>query len=172
MENFRRVRDFLQKVADRMVLARSRVDSYRARLALIEYGNEREQHIAFQLTHNSTVIADAISALPYLDSSSSVGSAIIYTIDNIVGRRQVRRNVEISFVFITDGITDSRNLEEAVSAMRGAQVVSTVIATGTDVDQEVLTKLAMGDQDAIFKGKDFSDLSKYSFLDPFIQWLC
>ena len=79
---------------------------------------------------------------------------------------------EISFVFIMDGITDSSNLEESLSAMRGAQVVSTVIATGSDVDEEVLKKLAMGDQYAIFKGKDLSDLSRSSFFDRFIQWVC
>ncbi|XP_040912953.1 collagen alpha-2(VI) chain-like isoform X2 [Toxotes jaculatrix] len=173
-ENFRIAREFVQKVADRMVLARSRTDRMRARLALIEFGNNNHT-IAFTLTHDPAIIADSMARLPYLDSSSSVGPAIIHTIDVILGKgnaRLTRRNAEISFVFITDGITDTTNLEEAVSAMRGAQVVSTVIATGSDVDQEVLTKLAMGDQDAIFKVKDFSDVSRSSLFDRFIHWVC
>lgn len=175
MENFQLVREFVQRVAGRLGLAQSRTDPRRARLALIEFGKENENHVAFPLTHDPAIIADGVARLPYLDSSSSVGPAIIHTIDNVLNKRntrQTRRNTEVSFVFITDGITDTQDLEEAISAMRGAQVVSTVIATGSDVDQEVLTKLAMGDQDAIFKGKDFSDLSRSTLFDHFIQWVC
>uniref|UniRef100_A0A665WWT8 VWFA domain-containing protein n=1 Tax=Echeneis naucrates TaxID=173247 RepID=A0A665WWT8_ECHNA len=174
-KNFRHVREFLQKVAGTIGLAKGRNDRMRARLALMEYGKENENHIAFQLTHDRALIADGIARLHYLDSSSSVGPAIIYTIDNILGKensRQTRQNAEISFVFITDGITENKNLEEAVSAMRGAQVVSTVIATGSDVDHGVLTKLAMGDQDAIFKGKDLADLSHSGLFDRFMKWVC
>ncbi|XP_026232158.1 LOW QUALITY PROTEIN: collagen alpha-2(VI) chain-like [Anabas testudineus] len=174
-ENFRHVRELVQKVADRLVLARSRVDPMRARLALIEFGKENENHVAFPLTHNASVIADGIASLPYLDTSSNLGDAILYSIDNILvkaSERPTKRYAENSFVFITDGITDTKNLEEAVSAMRRAQVVSTVIATGTDVDQKVLTKLAMGDHEAIFKGKDLSDLSRSSLFDRFIEWVC
>ncbi|XP_076602835.1 collagen alpha-2(VI) chain-like isoform X1 [Chaetodon auriga] len=175
LNNFRHVREFVQKVADRLGLARSRTDRMRARLALIEFGKENENHVAFPLTHNPVVISEGIAGLPYLDSSSSVGPAIIHTIDNILGRgnvRQTRRNAEISFVFITDGVTDNKNLEEAVSAMRGAQAVTTVIATGSDVDEEVLTKLAMGDRDAIFRVNDVSGLSRSRLFDRFIQWIC
>ncbi len=174
-ENFQHVREFVQKVADNLGLAGNRTDPTRARLALTQFGKENENNQAFPLTHNPAVIASGIAGLRYLDSSSNVGPAIIHTIDNILGKgnaRKTRRNAEISFVFITDGITDSNNLDEAVSAMRGAQVVSTVITTGSDVDQEVLTQLAMGDQDAIFKVKDMSSLSRSSFFDRFIRWVC
>lgn len=173
--NFKYVREFVQEVSDRLVLARTRSDRMRARMALIEFSVNNETHVAFPLTHDRAVIQDGIARLPYLDSSSSVGPAIIHTIDKILGKgnaRKTRRNAEISFVFITDGITDSTNLEEAVSAMRGAQVVSTVIATGSDVDREVLMKLALDDQEAIFKWKDFSDLTQSSLFDRFIQWIC
>ncbi|TMS06131.1 Collagen alpha-2(VI) chain [Larimichthys crocea] len=172
-KNFQHVRGFLQKVSEHLGLARSKTDNLRARLALIEYGSEN--HVAFTLTHDSAVIRDGIARLPYLDSASSVGPAIIYTINNILGRgnvRHTRRHAEISFVFITDGIFNKENLEEAVSAMRTAQVMSTVIAPGNDVDQEILTKLAMGDQHAIFKGKDINELSHSSLFDRFIQWVC
>eukprot|EP00066_Takifugu_rubripes_P019672 XP_011608938.1 PREDICTED: collagen alpha-2(VI) chain-like isoform X2 [Takifugu rubripes] len=175
LNNHRYILEFVQEVSDRLVLANSRTDRKRARLALVEFGKEDETQVAFPLTHNRTAISEGTALLRYLDSSSSVGPAIFHTIDKILGKgptRKTRRNVEISFVFITDGFTDSRNLEEAVSAMRGAQVVPTVIATGNDVDEEVLIKLAMGDQDAIFKTKDFSDLSQSALFDRFIQWVC
>ncbi|XP_073329339.1 collagen alpha-2(VI) chain-like [Pagrus major] len=173
--NFQHVREFVTMVAFRLGLAESSNDRMRARMALIEFGKENENHVAFPLTHDQAVIADGVARLPYMDSSSSVGPAIIYTINNILGRgntRQTRRNAEISFVFITDGYTDSRNLEEAVSAMHNAQVVSTVIATGSDTDQSILKKLAMGDRDAIFKGKDFSEFTQSRLFDRFIQWVC
>ncbi|XP_078117850.1 collagen alpha-2(VI) chain-like [Sander vitreus] len=175
MENFRHVPEFVKEVAGRLGLAQSENDRMRARLALIEFGKENETHVAFTLTRDSSVIADGLKNLPYLESSSSVGSAIVNTIDNILGRenaRQTRRNAEISFVFITDGITDSKNLDEAVSAMRRAQIVSTVVATRSDIDQKVLVKLAMNDENAIFKGKDFSALPRSSLFDRFIQWVC
>lgn len=175
MKNFQHIREFVQKVVDRLGLARSRTDLMRARLALIEFGKENENHVAFPLTHDSAIIADGIARLPYLDSSSNVGAAILYSMRNILFKGnagQTRRNAEVSFVFITDGITDKKNLENAVSAMRRAEVVSTVIATRTDVDQEVLRKLVMGDEDAIFKGKDLSDLSRSSLFERFIEWIC
>ncbi|XP_020506801.1 collagen alpha-2(VI) chain isoform X2 [Labrus bergylta] len=175
IENFRYVREFLMEVADRLVMAQNKTDRMRARLALTEFGKENENHVAFQLTHDPALIAAGIARLPYLDSSSSVGPAILHAIDNILSKgttRQTRRNAEVSFIFITDGITDSKNLEEAVSAMRGAQVVSTVMATGSDVDHQVLAKLAMGDKDAIFMVKDFSRLTRSSLFERFIRWVC
>ncbi|XP_042351152.1 collagen alpha-2(VI) chain-like isoform X2 [Plectropomus leopardus] len=174
-ENFRYVREFLQKTADTLTLARSKTDRMRARLALVEFGRENNNVLAFPLTHDPAMIADGIARLTYLDSSSSIGPGILYAIDNILGRgntRQTRRNAEIQFVFITDGNTDSTNLDEAVSAMRGAQVVSTVVATRSDYDPKVLIQLAMDDQNAIFNGKDFSEMSQSSLFDRFIQWVC
>lgn len=173
--NFRYAREFVQEVSDRLVLARSRTDRTRARLALIQFGKENETQVAFPLTHDRTVISQGIAGLPYFDSSSVVAPAVLQAIDTVLGKgpsRKTRRNSEISFVFITDGVTDSRGLDEAVSAMRRAQVVPTVVATGPDVDREVLAKLAMGDQEAIFKPKDFSDLSQSALFDRFLQWVC
>lgn len=56
--------------------------------------------------------------------------------------------------------------------MRGAQVVSTVVATRGEVDQSVLMKLAMEEPHAIFKGKDFLEMSQSSLFDRFIRWVC
>ncbi|XP_063352850.1 collagen alpha-2(VI) chain-like [Pelmatolapia mariae] len=173
--NFLLVREFVQKVADRLGLARTRTDRKRARLALMEFGKESENRVAFPLTHDPAQIVNSLTALQYLDSSSSVAPGIIHAINNILvrgGARQTRPNAEISFVFITDGVTNSDNLDEAISAMRRHEVVSTVIATGSDVDQEVLTKLAMGDQHAIFKAEKFSDFLRSSMFDRFIRWVC
>ncbi|KAL6100703.1 col6a2 [Pungitius sinensis] len=175
LENFRMVREFVQKVAENLALAGSGNDPMRARLALIEFGKEVENRVAFPLTHDPAVIADGIARLGYLDSSSSVAPAISYAIDNILSRgrgRKTRPNAEVSFVFITDGVTNSSDLDEAVSAMRREQVISTVVATSSDVNHEVLMKLAMDDKDAIFGGKDLSDLARSSLFDRFIQWVC
>lgn len=173
--NFLLVREFVQKVADRLGLARTRTDRKRARLALMEFGKESENRVAFPLAHDPAQIVNSLTGLQYLDSSSSVAPGIIHAINNILVRgsaRQTRPNAEISFVFITDGVTNSDNLDEAISAMRRHEVVSTVIATGSDVDQEVLTKLAMGDQHAIFKAETFSDFLRSSMFDRFIRWVC
>ncbi|XP_024142216.1 collagen alpha-2(VI) chain isoform X2 [Oryzias melastigma] len=175
MDNFQHIREFVQKVADRLVLAKNKNDQMWSRLALIEFGKENELRVAFNLTHNRDVVAAGITTLPYLDSSSAVGTAITYTIDHILGKgrsRKTRRGAEISFVFITDGITDSSSLDEAVSAMRREQIISTVIATGSDVDNDILHKLVMNDQEAIFKGEKLSDMLQPSLFDRFIQWVC
>lgn len=175
MSNFNHVRGFIQQVVDSLVLARSRTDRMRVRMALTEFGKESEIHEAFPLTHSPAVIADGLARLPYLDSSSSVGPAIIHAINNVVGKgnsRKTRRNAEIMFVFITDGITNDVNLDEAVDAMRGAQVVTSVIAMRSDTDPSVLKKLAMGDQDAIFAGKDLSSLSASPEFQRFVRWVC
>uniref|UniRef100_A0AAR2IJP5 Collagen alpha-2(VI) chain n=1 Tax=Pygocentrus nattereri TaxID=42514 RepID=A0AAR2IJP5_PYGNA len=174
-ENFRRAREFVEKVAQRLTLARSDRDDRNTRVALLQYGDENSQEVAFQLTHNFTIISDGLAKIRYLDSASNVGSAIIYAVNNILmsgTSRLARRNAEISFVFITDGVTSNKNLEEGISAMRRMEGVPTVIAMGSDVDQEVLTKLALGDQSAVFKGQDFTHLFTPSFFERFIRWIC
>lgn len=83
-----------------------------------------------------------------------------------------RRNAELAFVFITDGITASEQLDEGLSAMRRAEGVPTVIAMGTDTDEEVLQKVSLGDMSAVFRGADYTMLSKPSFFERFIRWIC
>ncbi|CAL8339658.1 unnamed protein product [Boreogadus saida] len=171
-DNFRQVRAFLQEVAGTLTLAKGKTDRMRARMALVQFGRDAENHTAFRLTHNPALISDGVARMPYLETASSVTPAILHAINNVLssgGVRQSRRNSELSFVFLTDGVTDTQNLDEALSAMRRAQVVSTVIATGSDVDQDVLVTLAMGDQEAVFKP---SDLSEPGFFSRFIQWIC
>ncbi|XP_077583588.1 collagen alpha-2(VI) chain-like [Stigmatopora nigra] len=174
VDDYRHIRQFLHTVADRLVLARSRTDRLRARLALFQYGKSGEKHVAFPLTHDAVVVSDGLARLGYQFSSSSIGPAINDAIDRILGKgttRQTRRQAEIEFVFITDGVTDTKNLDHAVRAMRREQVVPTVIAVGSYVDHQVLTKLAMGDENAIFKGEKWSQWES-GLIDNFIRWIC
>ncbi|XP_030627138.1 collagen alpha-2(VI) chain [Chanos chanos] len=174
-DNFRQAREFVETVARRLNLARGDDDERNARIAVLQYGSENEQNVAFQLSHNFTIISDGLARMSYLDSSSNVGSAIIHAVNNLVtsqGSRLARRNAELSFVFITDGVTSEKNLEEGISSMRRAEGVPTVVAMGPDVDKGVLTKLALGDESAIFRGDDYGHLSKGSFFERFIRWIC
>lgn len=88
------------------------------------------------------------------------------------GSRLSRRNAELAFVFITDGITAYEQLDEGVSAMRRVEGVPTVIAMGTDTDEEVLRKVSLGDMSAIFRGADYAMLNKPSFFERFVRWIC
>ncbi|KAJ8410079.1 hypothetical protein AAFF_G00211200 [Aldrovandia affinis] len=172
VENFRRAREFVDTVARRVTLAQSDDDALHTRVALLQYGNENEQHVAFPLTYDLNVVSDSLANMTYMDSSSNVGTAIIYAVNNIViggNNRLARRHAELSFVFITDGVTGSKSLKEGVDAMRSSEAVPTVIAMGTDVDEVVLKKLALEDESAIFKGQDFLHLSSPSFFDRFIR---
>uniref|UniRef100_A0A8B9IWA0 Collagen alpha-2(VI) chain n=1 Tax=Amazona collaria TaxID=241587 RepID=A0A8B9IWA0_9PSIT len=176
-QNFHRAHHFVEEVARQLTLARSSSDSMNARVALLQYGSERDQNVVFPLTYNLTEISNALAQIKYLDSSSNIGSAIIHAINNIVlspgdGQRLARRNAELSFVFITDGITGSKNLEEAINSMKKQDVMPTVVALGSDVDMDVLLKLGLGDRAAIFREKDYDSLSQPSFFDRFIRWIC
>ncbi|XP_033837757.1 collagen alpha-2(VI) chain isoform X1 [Periophthalmus magnuspinnatus] len=175
LENHRQAKEFIENVARRLTLANGPSDEKNARVALLQYGSPTEQRVEFPLTHNLTVIADSLAAVKYMDSSSALGSAIIHAVNNLVlsqRDRVARRNAEVAFVFITDGITSSEQLEEGVSAMRRAEGVPTVIAMGTDTDEEVLRKVALGDMTAIFRGSDYSMLNKPAFFERFFRWIC
>lgn len=84
VENHRRAKEFIENVARRLTLANGKSDERNARLALLQYGSPTEQRVEFQLTHNLTVIADSLAAVNYLDSSSALGRAIIYAVNNVV----------------------------------------------------------------------------------------
>ncbi|XP_075790236.1 collagen alpha-2(VI) chain isoform X1 [Pelodiscus sinensis] len=176
-QNFRQARNFVEEVARRLTLARSDSDPMSARLALLQYGKEQEQVVAFPLTYNLTYISEGLAQLKYLDSSSNVGAAIIHAVNNIVinpqnRQRVARRNAELAFVFLTDGITGSKNLEEALNSMKKQDVMPTVVALGSDVDMDVLLKIGLGDRAAIFREKDYASLSQPGFFDRFVRWIC
>lgn len=175
LENHRRAKEFIENVARRLILANGPSDERNARLALLQYGSPTEQKVEFVLTHDIAVISDSLQAMTYMDSSSALGSAIIHAVNNLVFKgdsRLSRRNAEVAFVFITDGITSSEQLDEGVSAMKRAEGVPTVIAMGSDTDEEVLHKLSLGDSSAIFRGSDYTILNKSSFFERFMRWIC
>uniref|UniRef100_A0A8C2ZPQ0 Collagen alpha-2(VI) chain n=1 Tax=Cyclopterus lumpus TaxID=8103 RepID=A0A8C2ZPQ0_CYCLU len=176
LEDHRKAKEFIENVARRLTLASGQSDERNARLALLQYGSTTEQRVEFALTHNLTVISDSLAGVTYMDSSSALGSAIIYAVNNLVipqrGDRLARRNAELAFVFVTDGVTASEQLDEGVSAMRRAEGVPTVIAVGSDTDEEVLRKVSLGDMSAVFRGADYAALNKPSFFDRFIRWIC
>ncbi|KAL2087520.1 hypothetical protein ACEWY4_016348 [Coilia grayii] len=175
LENFRRAQLFVERVAERLTLAHDKDDDRNARVSLVQYGGENDQRVVFPLSHNFSLIADALSRMMYMDSSSSVGPAITYAINNVVmsnRQRQARRHAELAFIFITDGVTSEKGLSEGIVAMRRSEAVPVVVAMGSDVDQEVLAKLALQDEAAIFRGQDFTQLAKSSFFERFIRWIC
>ncbi|XP_076601971.1 collagen alpha-2(VI) chain [Chaetodon auriga] len=175
LENHRRAKEFIENVARRLTLANGKTDERNARLALLQYGSSTEHRVEFPLTHDLTVISDSLAGVTYMDSSSALGSAIIHAVNNVVipqGERLARRNAELAFVFITDGITASEQLDEGVTAMRRAEGVPTVIAIGTDTDEEVLRKVSLGDMSAIFRGDDYTMLNKPAFFERFVRWIC
>ncbi|KAG9340830.1 hypothetical protein JZ751_020022 [Albula glossodonta] len=176
-KNFHLALKFVKSVVDReeLNLTQTNNEEMNARVALLLYGNENDQRVAFNFTYNLELNTDNLKNMSYIDESSDVGVAIIYAINNIITKgdqRLVRDNAELSFVFITDGLMATNHLDEAVSAMRRVEGVPTVIAMGSDVDEEVLTKIVKGEQSAIFRGPDFSHLSKPSFFERFIRWIC
>ncbi|KAL6104664.1 col6a2 [Pungitius sinensis] len=176
LDDHRRAKDFIENVARRLTLANGRSDERNARLALLQYGSPVQQRVEFPLTHNLTVITNSLAGVTYMDSSSDLASAITFAVNNLVTPegvgRLARRNAELAFVFVTDGVTISEELDEAVSTMRRAQGVPTVIAVGTDTDEDVLRKVSLGDMSAVFRGADYAGLNKPSFLDRFIRWIC
>lgn len=83
-ENHRRAKEFIENVARRLTLASGPSDERNARLALVQYGSPTEQRVEFPLTHNLTVISDSLARVDYMDSSSALGSAIIYVVNNVL----------------------------------------------------------------------------------------
>lgn len=173
-QNFHKARRFVEEVSRRLTLARGDDDPLNARVALLQYGSQREQQVAFPLTSNLTVIHEALDSASYLNSFSHVGTGIVHAINNIVQSAQggARRHAELSFVFLTDGVTGNDSLEESVHSMRKQNVVPTVVAVGSDVDMDVLSKISLGDRAAIFREKDYDSLAQPSFFDRFIRWIC
>ncbi|GCB67260.1 collagen alpha-2(VI) chain isoform X1 [Scyliorhinus torazame] len=175
--NFRHVRNFIEKVATRIPLAESNSDALRARIAVVQYGSEDEQQLVFGLSNNVTAILDSLATMSYLDSSSNVGSAIIYGIRNLVQRpgpasQAARRGAELSFVFITDGTSGNKSLGEAVDSMRKHDVVPTVIAVGPEVDMDILMLIGLGERAAIYRAADYSQILHSSFFDRLYDWIC
>lgn len=173
-QNFHKARRFVEEVSRRLTLARRDDDPLNARVAMLQFGGPREQQVAFPLTSNLTVIHEALEGARYLNSFSHVSSGIVHAINQVVlgTRAGARRHAELSFVFLTDGVTGNDSLDEAVHSMRKQNVVPTVVAVGDDVDMDVLSKISLGDTAAVFREKNYDSLAQPSFFDRFIRWIC
>ncbi|XP_045708392.1 collagen alpha-2(VI) chain isoform X1 [Phyllostomus hastatus] len=173
-QNFHKAQRFVEEVSRRLTLARRDDDPLNARMALLQFGGPSEQQVAFPLTSNLTVIHEALESARYLNSFSHVGSGIVHAINQVVlgTRAGARRHAELAFVFLTDGVTGNISLDEAVHSMRKQNVVPTVVAVGSDVDMDVLSKISLGDTAAIFREKDYDSLAQPGFFDRFIRWIC
>uniref|UniRef100_A0A8D0VKC4 Collagen alpha-2(VI) chain n=1 Tax=Sus scrofa TaxID=9823 RepID=A0A8D0VKC4_PIG len=154
-QNFHKAQRFVEDVSRRLTLARRDDDPLNARVALLQFGGPRE--------HSR-----------YLNSFSHVGTGIVHAINQVVlgAPAGARRHAELAFVFLTDGITGNESLEEAVHSMRKQNVVPTVVAVGSDVDADVLSKISLGDEAAVFREKDYDSLVQPGFFDRFIRWIC
>lgn len=173
--NFRKALQLVEATSRRLTLARGDDDLLNARLALLQFGAAGEQQVAFPLTSNLTRVQEALDTARYLDSASHVGAGIVHAVNHVAqrgARGGARRHAELSFVFLTDGVTGNLSLDEALHSMRKENVVPTVVAVGGDVDNDVLAKLTLGDAAAVFREKDYDSLVQPSFLDRFIRWLC
>lgn len=173
-QNFHKALRLVEATSRRLTLARGDDDPLNARLALLQFGAAGEQQVVFPLTSNLTLLQDALGAARYLDSASHVGAGIVHAVNHVVqrGRGGARRHAELSFVFVTDGVTGNLSLNEALHSMRKENVVPTVVAVGSDVDADVLAKLSLGDAAAVFREKDYDSLVLPGFFDRFIRWLC
>lgn len=174
-ENFNRVRRFIETVARRLPMALDGRDSMRARVAVMQFGSPNQHNVAFGLTHDTSVLTRRLDSMRYLDASSDVTSAITHAVGNVLYServRQSRREAEVNFIFITDGVTATEGLKEVLGVMRKEQVVPSVVAIGNDLDKNVVMDLALGDRNAVFQGPDYTHLSEQNFLDRFIRWVC
>lgn len=176
-ENFDLVRFFMKNVARSLRLASNYSDSRRARLAVMQYGGYRHHEIPLNLTHDLEIFMTHLEKMRYMDSSSDVGSAILSAVNHFLNgrsrrRHRIRLQAEVSFVFITDGVTATWELRESLALMRKSQVIPVVVAMGDDVDNEVVLDLALGDSYAVFQGPDYKHLSSPDFLKRFTQWVC
>ncbi|XP_073443813.1 uncharacterized protein [Dendrobates tinctorius] len=175
-ENFVQVLRFIKNIAEELKLAVSDNDSHGARIAVIQYGDENEQKVLVDFSFNLTSIQTLPSTAVYYESSSHIGTGILYAIKNIVQSRSgrhkgARKNAEVSFVFITDGMNSNKNFVQAVNSLKQNGIVTSVIAVGMDINMERLTQLTLKDNAALFRMQTFEQLFTTTFLKHIVQWL-
>lgn len=174
-DDFDRVRAFIEKVARRLPLAQDASDTMRSRVAVMQYGQANQHEMTSGFTHDLSVLTKRLEGMRYLDASSDVTSAITHAVSNVLFServRQTRREAEVNFVFVTDGVTTTEGLKEVLGVMRKEQVVPMVVAMGNEVDKDVVMELAFRDHNAVFQGPDYTHLSKQNFFDRFFRWVC
>ncbi|KAG2465053.1 SDHA dehydrogenase, partial [Polypterus senegalus] len=175
-ENFSTLLRFIHRLSQEIRLAQKDDDDKGARIAILQFGGETEQDVLLDLSYNVSRIESLISRAVYRDSSSYLGSAILYATDRMIRNRNgklkgLRKNAEISFVFLTDGVTNFKNLQEAANSMRNANVVPLAIAVGSNIDKEVLLNLVLNERSSLFHLKDYKDLVSGNFIRSIAAYL-
>lgn len=160
--NFISILHFIERLSQSIPL--SKEVSSGARFAVLQFGGEQDPEVLLDFSNNRRKISSLVSNAVYRDSSSTLGSAILYATENLVsnpgGRfRGVRPDAELAFVFITDGVTSDKNFAEGFGAMRRANAVGVAITVGSDIDRERLLQLTLRDKALIFNLKSFNDLA-------------
>uniref|UniRef100_A0A8B9L5V5 VWFA domain-containing protein n=2 Tax=Astyanax mexicanus TaxID=7994 RepID=A0A8B9L5V5_ASTMX len=156
--NFKSVLGFIEKLAEEIPLSSKDDDSNGARFAVLQFAGDQDPDVLLDFTYDKRGISSLTSEANYRGSSSTLGKAIVYAVNNIVPRG-IRPDAELSFVFITDGMTSNTNFEEGLSAMRAANAVSMAIAVGPEVNNKRLLKLVFNDRALILYLKRYEDLS-------------
>uniref|UniRef100_A0A674BCP7 VWFA domain-containing protein n=2 Tax=Salmo trutta TaxID=8032 RepID=A0A674BCP7_SALTR len=160
--NFISILHFIERLSQSIPL--SKEVSSGARFAVLQFGGEQDPEVLLDFSNNRRKISSLVSNAVYRDSSSTLGSAILYATEKLVsnpgGRfRGVRPDAELAFVFITDGVTSDKNFAEGIGAMRRANAVGVAITVGSDIDRERLLQLTLRDKALIFNLKSFNDLA-------------
>lgn len=163
-QNFINVLRFIELLSQEIPLAKKEDDYKGARFAILQFGGENPPEVLLDFSFSQSSIASVVNRAVYRDSSSALGEGIIFVTDNLVnnhgGRyKGVRQHAERSFVFITDGMTSDKNFKEGIAAMRKANVVSTAIAVGSNIDRERLMQLVFKDPALIFHFKTYKHLA-------------
>ncbi|XP_063781265.1 collagen alpha-2(VI) chain-like [Pseudophryne corroboree] len=175
-ENFVQVLRFIKHIAEELMLAANEEDLSGARIAVIQYGDETQQNVLVDFSYNLTHIQTLLSKAVYYDSSSHIGTAILYAMKNIVKsqpgtRMGARSTAEVSFVFVTDGMNSNKNFAQALSSLRANSIVTSAIAVGSAINLEKLTQLALKDNTSLFRLTTFDQLFATPFLRNIVQWL-
>ncbi|KAM3929787.1 collagen alpha-2(VI) chain-like [Leptodactylus fuscus] len=175
-ENFIQVLQFIKDIAEELKLAVSDNDSHGARISVIQYGGENEQTVLLDFSFNLTSIQTLPSKAVYYESSSHIGTGILYAIKNLVQSRAgrykgARKNTEILFVFITDGMNSNKNFIQAVNSLKENGIVTSVIAIGTVVNMDRLNQLTLKDNTSLFRLQTFQQLFSTTFIKHIVKWL-
>lgn len=162
-ESFVSVMRFIEQLSHKIPLSTRDGDYKGARFAVMQFGGEQDPDVLLDFTAKRRSFVNLASRAVYRESSSTLGNAILFAANNLVkggGRyRGIRPDAELSFVFITDGVTSDKGFSEGLEAMRKSNAVSMVIAAGSDVDHERLLQLVFRDKSLILNLKSYKDLS-------------
>ncbi|CAB1321311.1 unnamed protein product [Coregonus sp. 'balchen'] len=168
--NFISVLRFIERLSQSIPL--SKEVSSGARFAVLQFGGEQDPEVLLDFSNNHRRISSLVSKAVYHDSTSTLGSAILYATENLVSNpggqfRGVRPDAELAFVFITDGVTSDKNF----AAMRRANAVGVAITVGSDIDRERLPRLTLRDKALIFNLKSFNDLALPGVVKPGLKYI-